>query len=155
LYTLALSVTGRPERAEDAVQEAFARVCRSPGALAGASDPVAYVFAAVRNAAVDQVRRPGVTGETLVNREHLPAVSIFNGHVDGPEAAALGAERERSVAAAVEGLPDEQKEVVVLRVYGGLTFAQIAGVIEAPLATVATRYRRALQRLKRRLERLV
>jgi RNA polymerase sigma-70 factor (ECF subfamily) len=96
-----------------------------------------------------------VTGESLVNRGHLPPVSIFNGHVEGPEEAALGAERERSVAAAVEGLPDEQKEVVVLRVYGGLTFAQIAEVIEAPLATVATRYRRALERLKRRLERLV
>ena len=155
LYTLALSVTGRPERAEDAVQEAFARVCRSPAVLAGAGDPVAYVFAAVRNAAVDQVRRPGVTGETIADGRCLPPVSIFNGHVEGPEAAALGAERERSVAAAVEGLPDEQKEVVVLRVYGGLTFAQIAEVTEAPLATVATRYRRALERLKRRLEKLV
>jgi RNA polymerase sigma-70 factor (ECF subfamily) len=155
LYTLALSVTGRPERAEDAVQEAFARVCRTPGALADAGDPVAYVFAAVRNAAVDQVRRPGVTGEALAAGEGLPPESIFNGHVDGPEALALGAERERAVAEAVEGLPDEQKEVVVLRVYGGLTFAQIAHVIEAPLATVATRYRRALERLKRRLEKLV
>jgi RNA polymerase sigma-70 factor (ECF subfamily) len=155
LYTLALSVTGRPERAEDAVQEAFARVCRMPGALAGAGDPVAYVFGAVRNAAVDQVRRPGVPGEAIANGDHLPPVSIFNGHVEAPDALALGAERERSVAEAVEGLPAEQREVVVLRVYGGLTFAQISDVTEAPLATVATRYRRALERLKRRLEKLV
>jgi RNA polymerase sigma-70 factor, ECF subfamily len=155
LYTLALSVTGRPERAEDAVQDAFARVCRTPGALAAAGDPVAYVFAAVRNAAVDQVRRPGVIREAVARGDQLPSVSVFNGRVEGPEARALGAERERSVAAAVEGLPDEQKEVVLLRVYGGLTFAQISQVIEAPLATVATRYRRALGRLKGRLEKLV
>jgi RNA polymerase sigma factor (sigma-70 family) len=147
LYTLALSVTGRPDRAEDAVHDAFARVCRNRGTLETAADPVAYVYAAVRNAALDCVRRQRLPAE--------PPASIFNGHVPGPEALALGAERERSVAEAVEGLPDAQREVVVLRVYGGLTFAQIASVVGEPLQTVATRYRRALERLKRRLEKLV
>jgi RNA polymerase sigma-70 factor (ECF subfamily) len=140
------------------VHDAFARVCRSPGVLLAAGDPVAYVFAAVRNAAVDQVRRPRIAGHADRSpggtRPPVP-VSIFNGHVERPDALALGAERERSVAAAVEALAADQKEVVLLRVYAGLTFAQIAQVIDAPLPTVATRYRRALERHKRRLEKLV
>ena len=49
LYTLALAITRRPERAEDAVQDAFARLWTASRRPTG--DPVPYVFAAVRNAA--------------------------------------------------------------------------------------------------------
>ena len=54
LYSLALAIVGVREDAEDAVHEAFARLCRSP--TNGMADPTAYVYAAVRNAALDRVR---------------------------------------------------------------------------------------------------
>ena len=54
--------------------------------------------------------------------------------------------------AAVEALPAEKREVVVMKLYGQLTFAQMAAVLEEPLSTVATRYQRALEELRELLE---
>jgi RNA polymerase sigma-70 factor (ECF subfamily) len=138
LFTLALAVTRSPAAAEDAVQEAFARLWRLKKLPAG--DPVAYVFAAVRNAATDQLRR---------RRPALEApVSIFNGSVVSPEAAALEAERQRLLAEALEALPDAQRQAIVLRIYADLSFAQMAEALGEPLPTVAARYRRGLERLR-------
>ena len=67
----------------------------------------------------------------------------------------MQSEQEHLIADAIEALPDEQREAIVLRVYGGLTFAQIAQVIGDPLPTVATRFRRGLERLRHKLERFV
>jgi RNA polymerase sigma-70 factor, ECF subfamily len=72
-----------------------------------------------------------------------------------PDALALDSERAEWVARAVGMLPPEQRETVVLRVYAGLSFAQVAAVVGAPLPTVAARYRRALARLRETLGRLV
>jgi RNA polymerase sigma-70 factor, ECF subfamily len=148
LFTLALLITRRPDRAEDAVHDAFARLCGVDSR--GIADPVAYVFAAVRRAAIDQVRRAKRTGADEA------AVSIFAaGDGATPESSAMGAERTQWVMAAIEALPPDQREVVVLRVYAELTFAQIAEVLAQPLATVAARYRRSLERLRGQLEKLV
>jgi len=145
LYTLSLSITRCPSRAEDAVQEAFARLWKSGARPHG--DPVAYVFAAVRNAAVEQVRRrrPDAAGPE-------PPASIYDGKSIDPAVAAANAERVEAVRDAVVQLPQAQREVLVMRIYGGLKFAQVAEATGRPLATVTTQYRRALQRLRRILD---
>ncbi len=142
LYTLALAITRCPGRAEDAVQEVFARLWSRRERVAG--DLVAYIFAAVRNAAIDQVRR-GTRGRPLV-----PA-SIFNGLPADPAEVALTEEEHRRVREAVESLPRPQREAIVMRTYAGLTFRQMAEVLDEPLQTVASRYRRALNRIAQRL----
>jgi RNA polymerase sigma-70 factor (ECF subfamily) len=111
------------------------------------SDPVAYVFASVRNAAVDLVRR--------APPDHGRSASIFVRPGDAADAGAIDAERRHWVARAVDTLPPEQREAVILRVYAGLSFAQIAAAVDAPLQTVASRYRRGLERLRHQLARLV
>jgi len=142
LYTLALSVTRCPGRAEDAVQEAFARLWSRGAAPSG--DPVAYVFASVRNAAIDQVRRhpPDHPRET---------VSIYNGLPTDPALNAVTEEQHRAVREAIEALPDAQRESIVMKIYGGLTFRQMAEALGEPLPTVAARYRRALEVLSRQI----
>ena len=142
LFTLALAIAGRQELAEDAVHEAFVRLWRRRRAPAG--DLVAYVFAAVRNAAIDQLRRRRTTaGEA--------DVSIYDGAAVPPDAAMAAAERSRLLREAVEALPADQREAVVLRIYAGLTFQQVAEALGQPLPTVASRYRRALERVRQRL----
>jgi RNA polymerase sigma-70 factor (ECF subfamily) len=138
LFTLALSITRRPESAEDAVHEAMVRLCRSGKSPTG--DPVAYVFAAVRNAAVDQNRKGGL-------------VSIFDlaEPSQEPELALDDLERDRLVADAIEELPEDQREAVVMHLYSGLTFQQVAEVLDVPLQTIASRYRRALVKLREQL----
>lgn len=148
LLALALSITRCPGRAEDAVHEAFARLCRDR--QDAAVDRVAYVFSAVRNAAINQVRR--APRETEAADDH-PV--LFDLHRADPRQQMIDRERQVMIAGAVEQLSSELREVVILRIYGNLRFAQIAQIVDAPLATVATRYRRALERLKTRLERFV
>ncbi|MGH8163859.1 MAG: RNA polymerase sigma factor, partial [Rhodanobacteraceae bacterium] len=61
-------------------------------------------------------------------------------------------EGQQLLAAAVERLPNEQKEVVLLKIRNELTFAEIAGVLEISQTTAASRYRYALGALKKILQ---
>jgi RNA polymerase sigma-70 factor (ECF subfamily) len=146
LFTLALSIVRNRDRAEDAVHEAFARLLRSGRQPTG--DLVPYVFAAVRHAAIDQQRRGPA-----------PTVSIYEGQGDGhvarPDDLAAGHERDRLLQQALEQLPEPQKQVIVMKLYADLTFDQIAEALGEPLPTVASRYRRALIRLRETVESFV
>ena len=144
LYTLALSIAGRPEAAEDAVHDAVVRLCR-PGAPRPRGDAVAYVFAAVRNAAVDGRRRAGPRAAAAVSIFDLAEPAAGARPVD---ASATDAERDLRVADALAGLPAEQREAVVLHLFAGLTFAQAAEAAGVPLQTLASRYRRGLIALR-------
>jgi RNA polymerase sigma-70 factor (ECF subfamily) len=141
LYSLALSITRQPALAEDAVQEAFARLWRRGREPAG--DPVAYVFASVRNASLDTARKAGAAGPH-------PA-SLYNGRAPDPAATVIDDESADRLRRAVDDLPDAQRQAVVMKVYAGLTFRQIAEASGEPLSTVSSRYNRALDRLREML----
>jgi RNA polymerase sigma-70 factor, ECF subfamily len=143
LFTCALAITRSPELAEDAVQEAFCRLFRLDRKP---RHPKAYVFRAVMNAARDQVRRLPPASAAAEAGE-----SIFDPR-PGPPDLAEGWDLRRQVARALEGLSEDERETVVQRIYGGLTFREIARMREAPMGTVAAWYRRGLEKLKRRLE---
>ncbi len=140
LFSLALTITRNRHQAEDAVHEAFVRLCRRPHM---ADEPLAYVYRAVRNAAIDQTRKRArietpepIFAETAADRR------------PGAEGDYLAAERNTVVQEALESLAEPQRQVVVMKVYAGLTFDQIARVLGEPLSTVSSRYRRALEKLK-------
>jgi RNA polymerase sigma-70 factor (ECF subfamily) len=141
LFTCALAIARCPERAEDAVQEAFCRLFRldaRPRRLK------AYVFRAVRNAAIDQARRappPAAEGGDFV---FDPA--------PGPAEAAEAAEFRRRAAECLLGLDEDEREAIVLHLFAGLTFREVADVREAPLGTVTSWYRRGIEKLRQRLE---
>lgn len=157
LYSLALSITRRPDWAEDAVQDAFARLLKRWSQRSNhADDPVAYAFASVRNASRDLLRR----------RRRWSIWSQQGAADDGPaelfrpippEAAAdpardaAAAEQQRLLQEAVKKLPSAQREAVLLRIWAGLTFEQMSKTLNEPLGTVASRYRRALNNLKQML----
>jgi len=148
LYTLALSVTGHCQQAEDAVHDAFERLCRSENKPRG--NLTSYVYAAVRNAAVDQIRRRKTTTRSTVSIFDDTAVAR-----ERPDADLALQERDAAIRRAVDDLPEPQRAAVVMKIYGGLTFAQIAEAMDEPLSTVASRYQRALENLKPHVELLV
>jgi RNA polymerase sigma-70 factor (ECF subfamily) len=148
LFTHALLITRSVEAAEDAVHDAFARMCARPPPP-DLADPVAYAFVAVRAAAIDQCRRARVRRDAPA-----PLVSIFADD-GGPAHDAQESERCQWVQAALERLAPEEREAIVLRFYAGLAFHQIAQVTGEPLATVASRYRRSLAKLRPVLEKVV
>jgi RNA polymerase sigma-70 factor (ECF subfamily) len=127
--------------AEDVVQEAFVRFWRS---RERALDRTAYVFACVRTTALEWTRgrRRRVRREEAAARAE--AAPLFMTSVEQME-------RQAAVEQALRGLPAEQREVVVLKLWSGLSFPQIAEVLRVPLNTAASRYRYALSKLREQL----
>jgi RNA polymerase sigma-70 factor (ECF subfamily) len=140
LFTLALSITRSPADAEDAVHDAFTRLCS--GSQNAGANPVPYIFAAVRNAAIDRLR----------SRQRDPGpIGSLTPCLNGQDHPAADRERDQAIAAAIDSLPDEFREIVFLRIFGSLTFRQIGELLESPLQTVASRYDAALEKLRPQL----
>jgi len=133
LFTYALSLTNDPSGAEDAVHAAFDKLLRGRRTPRNLRP---YVFRCVRNAAIDQRR--------AVQREELRE-SIFDVAQVAPEDTSLRLQVEE----ALNRLSSNEKDAVVLKVYSGLTFREIARIRRVPLQTAASWYRRGMERLKR------
>ena len=105
-------------------------------------DPGAYLFAATRSAAMDLVRR----NERLKQREAaaVPSTALFVSPIESVE-------RREAIEAALARLQRDQCEVLVMKIWGGLTFAQIAAVLSIPPNTAASRYRYALEFMRDQL----
>ena len=127
--------------AEDVVQEAFVRFWRARHRVA---DPTAYLFACVKRSALDWAR----SNSRRARREAAAARPEGEPLFDGP---LEQAERRAAVAAALDTLPEAQREVLVMKVWGGLTFPQIAAALGVPADTAASRFRYALGKLRERL----
>lgn len=128
--------------AEDIVQDAFIRFWRSRLRV---EDPVAYLYQCVRSVAIDTSR----SRRARVQRESDP--SLRPGDSSSPVCPVEQDEKRRQIELAINDLPKEQSEVVVLKIWSELTFAQIAEVTGSPTGTVASRYRYAMERLSRTL----
>lgn len=134
LYTYALALTRNRELAEDAIHGAFASVLkrgRAPRELRP------YMFRSVRNAALDGLKARG-NGYT--------EDSIFENRVEPDPARSLMMDE------ALGTLGEDEREAVVLKVYSGMTLKEIAKVKKVSINTVASWYRRGLQKLRVELE---
>jgi RNA polymerase sigma-70 factor (ECF subfamily) len=130
--------------AEDAVQEAFVRFWRGQRSLGG--EPFPLVITSIRRAAIDLAR-----GNLRRTRRELHASDPSEGNEALFEPLVDGDERRRAIEAAIKRLPDEQREVLVLKIWGELTFGEIALQLGIPPNTAASRYRYALTALRHEL----
>lgn len=135
--------TGSHDLASDVLQSAFLRAVSSRRRFRRVENPIGYVFQIARNEAVRVVasqRKRGhssAAGDSALPPTLRSSEQIFDANDDA-----------ELVAAALERLANDDREIVELKVFGGLTFREIADVVELPAATVATRYRRALESLR-------
>jgi RNA polymerase sigma-70 factor (ECF subfamily) len=100
---------------------------------------VAYLYSCVRSAAIDMDRSQRRQAARDRAAE-LPPASAFDPSLERSE-------RQARIESALNQLPADQREVVVMKIWGGLTFAQIGQALGVPLHTAASRYRIALTRL--------
>ncbi len=131
--------------AEDVVQAAFVRFWKKHPTAEREHYPLLY--AAVRTIALDTLRG----NDRRIRRENAPEAEVPR---DGDPCFDLAMEQaELAVAVdhSLRQLPGEQREVVVLKLWGDLTFQEIADMLGAPLNTVAARYRYALDKLRERM----
>jgi RNA polymerase sigma-70 factor, ECF subfamily len=126
---------GSREAAADVVQAAFLRAVRSRRRFQGVENPVGYLFQIARNETARVAKQNLAEPMPL---EHLP-LSVGNGAPN---------DDAEVIAEALGRLAADDREIVELKVYGGLTFREIAEATGMPQGTVATRYQRALNSLR-------
>jgi RNA polymerase sigma-70 factor (ECF subfamily) len=142
LVRFALALTRNQHDAEDAVQTALVRVAGRPQLLAGVARPWPYLLQIVRNEALLIARR-----QQRVAAAGSLADLVTLCRVDELEQE----ETSRAVWRALRLLPPEQAEVVVLKIWEAMTFAEIAEVLEISPNTAASRYQYAMAKLTDRL----
>ncbi len=142
-FSLAYRIAGDREVAEEVVQEAFLSVWRRAASYQPGRGTVrGWLLAIVRNRAIDTVRAREARPRTTVIDE-LPLAAA-----DDPEREALAALDGYVIRAAVATLPADQRIVIDLTYFGGLTGPEIAARLDVPLGTVKSRLRLALSRLR-------
>ncbi len=147
-YTLARYLARDPHDAEDAVQDACLRALRYFDTFRGGRDEGrAWLLAIVRNRCYS-LRRDRRDGSATVFDEELHSEAV---DAESADAAALRAAARESLEAALQQLPVEFREVIVLRELQGLSYKEICEVARVPIGTVMSRLSRARQRLQRAL----
>ena len=131
--------------AEDVVQDAFVRFWRHQRSLPG--EPIALLVTSIRRAALDRARRESRRSlreeRALAGADELAPCFERDLETD---------EQRGTVEEALRGLPAEQRDVLVLKIWGELTFEQIGAALEVSPNTAASRYRYALAALRGKLK---
>ncbi len=125
--------------AEDAVQDAFIRLLKSPKQFD--EKPVPILYQAVKWAALDRIR----SSERRRKREETSTmdyepISLFEDTLEKQE-------RKDALEASIQQLPEEQREVLTLRIWSEMGFREIGEALGISINTVASRYRYALKKL--------
>ena len=136
---LALYAAQWTDLADDCVQEAFCELARQ---TQPPENPAAWLFRVVRNRALNMVR-----AETRRRRrERLAAKLEYGASVDKTTLDRI------VVAEAIETLPHDLREIVLLRIWSNLTLNEIATVLNSSVATMHRRYQTALSQMKKHFE---
>ena len=142
LFAYLLNFTRNEQDTRDALQEVFVKLAKNPRALQDTKDERAFLVRLCRNAAIDLMRRRSARNrnEERFGNEQL---TIFARSNDPDEEAF-----RTQLTQALGTLPEDQREVVHLKLWEGLTFEQIAALLEIPANTAASRYRYGIDKLR-------
>ncbi len=145
-------MTGSATLADDLFGQTWVRLVETAHGIESPRAIRQYVFTLARREWIDAMRRQrhdplGETAELTA----CDAPPTSDAPVDALQALATEEDVQR-LRVAVEGLPDPLREVVVLRVFVGLKFREVADVLDLPIGTVLTRMRKATDVLARELE---
>jgi RNA polymerase sigma-70 factor (ECF subfamily) len=150
LYSLALKILSESEPAQDVVHEAFLTAWRKAAMYNETRGNVAtWLIVLCRNLAIDQYRAK----MRLVSRrvEMDVAANYLVSMEDDPAVAAVAADDVRLLREALVKLPAEQKQMIEMAYFQGMSQSEIAAATQTPLGTVKTRTRQALLRLRETL----
>ncbi len=140
MFTLALSILNNYADAEDAMQETFLKVIQSINTYRKNGNARAWLLSITRNTAIDLMRKK--KGSVCI--EDISVVSKQSNRNDFADKLIL--------EEALLSLPQEDREIIALKIVSGLKFREISELVGLPLATVQKRYQRALKKLKTQLK---
>ena len=151
VFGVAMKMLADRDAAEDAVQEIFWRVWRRAGSFDHSRAFAPWLFGIAHNYCIDELRRRKVRPQPVYEDDEHPVLSDIPDDVDVGEAAVL-ADQRAIVRAALDRLPEEQRQALLLAYFGGLTQQEIAARLGNPLGTVKTRMRLGLLKLRALLQ---
>ena len=142
VYALALSYLKNAHDAQDVTQDAFVRVWEGAVQYRPQGSPMAWLLTIARNLARMKLRQGARQAE--LSEEEWEAIPA-----DSPS---VTPEDRELLQTALAGLEDQERQVVLLHAVTGLKHREIAALLEMPLATVLSKYHRALKKLKNKLK---
>jgi RNA polymerase sigma-70 factor (ECF subfamily) len=147
LYSLVLHLLKDPDEAEDVVEETFWQAWRKADSYEPSRGAVStWLLTIGRRKALDRLRARKRSREDLVGDDR--SLADLPSSAPDPSIDVEGAELRESVRLALNDLPSEQREVLELGYFNGLSQSEIADVTGQPLGTVKTRMRLAMQKLR-------
>ena len=138
IYRIALRMLGHPQDAEDVTQDVAVQIWRALATFTGASAFSTWLYRVVVNRCLNHQRR---------RRDTSPLLETDHPATAGPEERALGAARIEATAAAIASLADEQRTVLVLYQVEGLSYREVATILDISEAAVRSRLERARTRM--------
>lgn len=138
VYAMALSILKNAHDAQDVTQDTFVRVWESASRYRAHGSPMAWILTIARNLALMKLRQNGRTAE--LDEKEWDAIPA--------EDQGVPAEDRYLLQDALAILSDQEREIVMLHAVSGLKHREIAELLELPLATVLSKYHRALKKLR-------
>ncbi len=149
---------GRRGEAEELLQETFLRVVRSADGYEPKAKFTTWLYTIARNLCIDRSRRQSDQTELSMDEPlgDEPDADALVDRMADEDASAATVEHDRKqfrqqLAEALEALPDDQRDVFVMRECSGLKYREISDVVDAPVPTIKSRMRYALETLRRHL----
>jgi RNA polymerase sigma-70 factor, ECF subfamily len=143
VFAVCLGILGDRDDAEDAAQEVFLRAFQQAGKFSGRSRYSTWLLRLAANHTLNLARVRARRG-----RNAEPLGEDIVSKAPGPEHGAVGSEHRDVLARLLQGLPLEQRQVLVLRELEGLSYGELAEVLGIPIGTVTSRLIRARERLR-------
>jgi len=145
VFAFLLNFTRHEADTRDLLQEVFVKLAKRPELLERVRDERAFLLRLAHNLAIDLIRRRG-TQDKHHERWAAESLPVFAAAASPDESAF-----REELGTALGELPAEQRAVVHLKLWEGLTFEQIAALLSIPLNTAASRYRYGIDKLQERL----
>ena len=150
IFALTYGMLGREEDARDATQETFLAAFRNLRSFRGEAKVSSWLHRIAVNQCISRERRSKVRGESALEEEHETSFATPLSY--SPAHVAEGRQETAAVRRAINSLPVELRQVVVMKEFEELTFREIADALDLPLSTVKSRLYTALKQLQMRLQ---
>ena len=149
LYNTLVHVLGSREEALDTAQEAFVHAFQKLDTFRGQSAFYSWLFRIAMNAAISRKRKERRTTASIDAAREQSGIEPVDAHASAEPSHALDvSEKQALVKQALARLPDDYRQVLVLKEMEGLMYEEIAEVIGCPIGTVRSRIHRARQELR-------
>ncbi len=154
IYGLSLRMLGRDEDAQDVCQETFLAAFRNLRKFRGDAKFSSWLYRIALNACHSRLRKQGGVQEKSIDQEDADGnkYEIADSDTEFLPERLQRDQRAAMVRKALQALPPEMRQVIIMKEYEELTFAEIAEVLQLPVSTVKSRLYTGLQQMRTRLE---